>query len=523
MSTRRHSNRRRSRRTARRQTYGVRPAALRSATLTAADRPRVEEARRARIVTRSVAPLGPNVGSRGGAGQWMASLDVTTWRSVRRAVLAAAAIPVLLLIASRLPHLAGRGVFGLYGLAVVASTLVLFYLAFVRYRDPAIDSASSRPRPADEPLVSFFIPVNNEVDNIEACVRSVLESDYSNLELFVIDDGSDDGTGDVLERLRAVDDRLVVMRHQQRSGKKNALVAAARHARGELFMFTDSDCVLAPDAISMSVGVFCHDPDVGGLSGHARALNRDATLLTRIQDVWYDGQFAVNKAAESSFGSVTCVSGPLAAFRREAVLNYLPAWAGDEFLGQPFLFATDRQLTAYVLGQTRNGARLKAQYADDPLVAEQDYPTRHWKIVYVKSARVWTNVPTTPKRFMRQQIRWKKSFIRNVAFNGPWMWRRGLGPALLYYGHVLWVAIAPAMAFLHLVWLPWHGHWGLTALYLAGVALKGVAWAGAYRMENRDDNRWIYRPVMTMISCVVLSWLIVWAALTVRKPVWARG
>jgi hypothetical protein len=68
-----------------------------------------------------------------------------------------------------------------------------------------------------------------------------------------------------------------------------------------------------------------------------------------------------------------------------------------------------------------------------------------------------------------------------------------------------------------------HGHFVLTALYLAGVALKGVAWAGAYRIENRDDHGWIFRPLVTLLSCVVLSWLIVWAALTVRKPVWARG
>jgi len=51
------------------------------------------------------------------------------------------------------------------------------------------------------------------------------------------------------------------------------------------------------------------------------------------------------------FGSVSCVSGPLAGFRREAIWNYFPAWAADSFLGREFRFATDRQLTGYVLGQ----------------------------------------------------------------------------------------------------------------------------------------------------------------------------
>lgn len=454
----------------------------------------------------------------------LASLDPTTWRAVRRAALALVAIPVLVLVASRLPDVPARGLVSLYGIAVVLSTVVLFYLAFVRYRDPALDSARWIPRrQLDEPLVSFFIPVNNEVDNIERCVRSVLASDYRRIELFVVDDGSDDGTGAVLERLRSLDPRLIVISLTDRVGKKAALVQAARQARGRYFMFTDSDCVIAPDAVGICVGVFRHDPDIGGLSGHARALNPDVSLLTRVQDVWYDSQFAVAKAAESSFGSVTCVSGPLAAFRREAIVNYLPAWASDHFLGKPFLFATDRQLTAYVLGQQWIGGDLKARHADDPLVVHRDHAARNWKVAYVRSARVWTNVPTSADRFVRQQVRWKKSFIRNVAFNGPWMWRRGPGTSLLYYGHVLWVLIAPLMAFTHLVWLPLHGHLELTLPYLAGVGLKGTAWACAYRVHNRDDTRWIYRPIMTIISCVMLSWLILWAAITLRKPVWSRG
>lgn len=470
-----------------------------------------------------VNPVAGVVAAERPATGWLGSLDPVTWRAVRRALLAVAVLPILILVASRLPDVHARGILGIYGIAVVCSTVLLFYLAFVRYRDPALDSVGSIPRGVAEPLVSFFIPVNNEVDQIASCVRSVLDSNYRNIELFVIDDGSDDGTGEILDRLADTDGRLTVLRMPHRSGKKMALVHAARHASGEYFMFTDSDCFLAPDAIGICIGVLVKDPEIGGVSGHARALNPDESFLARVQDVWYDSQFAIAKAAESSFGSVTCVSGPLAAFRREAIINYLPAWAADEFLGSPFLFATDRQLTAYVLGQRWIGDELKDKHADDPLVAHEEYPAMAWKVAYVRSARVWTNVPTKARSFVRQQVRWKKSFIRNLAFNGPWMWRRGAGTSLLYYGHALWVTVAPIMAFIHFIWLPAHGHFGLMGLYLAGVSLKGMAWAGAYRVQNPNDRRWIYRPVMTMISCVALSWLIVWAALTVRKPVWARG
>lgn len=464
--------------------------------------------------------------------RWLGGFDETTQRSVRRAVLAVAVLPALLLIAWRFPQLGDRGIIGLYGVVVLVSTASVFYLAFVRYRDPAagidigVTPAGARARRQrrrrESALVSFFIPVKNEEENIERCVRSVLDSTYRNLELFVIDDGSTDGTGEVLARIADVDKRLTIITIEHSIGKKAALVRAARHAAGEFFVFTDSDCWLAPDALERCIGALHADPDLGGLSGHARALNADRSFLTRVQDVWYDGQFAISKAAESTFGSVTCVSGPLAAFRREAIVNYLPAWATDRFVGQPFLFATDRQLTAYVLGQQWIGQRLRDEHAGDPL-ADEPHPPRAWKVAYCRSARVWTNVPEHPRSFLRQQVRWKKSFIRNLAFNSPWMWRRRPGAAALYYGHALWVTLAPFMAFLHLVWMPANGRWLLTGLYLGGVAVKGLAWGIAYRVQNPGDRRWIYRPVMTVLSAVFLSWLIAWAAVTVRRAIWSRG
>jgi cellulose synthase/poly-beta-1,6-N-acetylglucosamine synthase-like glycosyltransferase len=457
----------------------------------------------------------------GPVGRWMAGADPDVYRAARRLLTALGVLPVLLLVALKWPRVLDDPVLGTYGLAVVLATVVLLYLAFARYRDPALDAPALTT--ATRPLVSVIIPVKDEVVNIADCVRSVLDSHYDRIEVIVVDDGSTDGTDAVLAGLAGTDDRLTVLTMPTNVGKKRACVEAARRASGTILAFTDSDCVLAHDALDKCVAVLLADPRRGAVSGHARALNADLNLLTRIQDVWYDSQFAVAKAAEASFGSVTCVSGPLAVYRREAIENYLPAWANDRFAGQPFLFATDRQLTGYVLGQRWIGARLKARFADDPLVWRVDHPPRRWDVTYTRSARVWTDVPTTPRRFLRQQSRWKKSFVRNLFFNGPWIWRRGLGPALLYYAHALWVFAAPVMAFRHLVWLPLHGAAWLTAMYLCGVSFKGFVWAAAYKVHNPRCSRWVYRPLMTLVSSLVLSWVIVWSVATLRRSVWSRG
>jgi cellulose synthase/poly-beta-1,6-N-acetylglucosamine synthase-like glycosyltransferase len=230
----------------------------------------------------------------------------------------------------------------------------------------------------------------------------------------------------------------------------------------------------------------------------------------------------VAKAAEASWGSVTCVSGPLAAFRREAIVNYLPAWANDRFAGRPFPFATDRQLTGYVLGQRWVGRRLAAAYADDPLVHGEPHRPRTWRVGYTRSARVLTIVPPAVRPFLRQQVRWKKSFVRNLFFVGAFFWRRGPVPAVLFYSHVVWVLFAPVMAFRHLVWLPLHGAWLLSGLYVAGVLLKGVVWGLAYLVQNPGDRRWVLRPLMSLLSAVCLSWLLLYAAATLRRGTWSR-
>ncbi|CAM5284703.1 Glycosyl transferase OS=Streptomyces fumanus OX=67302 GN=GCM10018772_41210 PE=3 SV=1 [Streptomyces fumanus] len=417
----------------------------------------------------------------------------------------------------------------LYGLTVLTATIALLHTAYSRYDDPAVRLLRRRPRrprrlpaAAARPRVSFLLAVRNERAHIETCVRSMAAADHPDVQIVVVDDASDDGTAEVLGRL-AGELPVTLIRLERNLGKKAALVRACERADGDVLVFTDSDCVIAPDAVGACVDAMVRHPELGAVSGHCRALNADAGLLARVQDVWYEGQFRITKAAEAAFGSVCCVSGPLAAFRREAVWNYLPAWAGDRFLGAPFRFATDRQLTGYVLGQKWLGRALKRRYADSPFVRDHDYPERRWEVGYSRSARVWTRVPSRPGSFLRQQIRWKKSFVRNLFFTGRFMWRRGPAAAALYYAHALWVLAAPVLVARHLVWAPLHLAGLLTLLYLGGVVLKGCVWGLAYRLDHPADRAWRCRPLMSLLSCCVLAWLLPYALLTLRRNVWTRS
>lgn len=427
--------------------------------------------------------------------------------------------PLLAILATRLHNLTHDPLLTSYGMLVIGTIVLLLILSFVRYRDPALD-----PVIGDVvPRVTVLVAVKDEIDVIDQCVGSLIAQTFRGLEIVVIDDGSTDGTTERLHELAATHPEIHLLVNEESQGKKRALTRGVEQAAGDIFVFTDSDCVLEPDAVETLIHAFRAHPEFGALSGHARALNRDASFLTRIQDTWYETSFSVTKAAESSFGGVSCVSGPLAGFRREAIYNYFPAWANDTFLGRDFHFATDRQLTAYVLGSVRVGPKLKEQYKHTHFVRSEDHAPAHWKVGYVRSARVETAVPVTMRKLMRQQIRWKKSFVRNLFFTGGFYWRRGPIPAMVFYGHVLFVMLAPVMVVRHLIWAPLHGALLLTGLYLAGVALKGLIWGLAYWAHNPRDRRWVYRPLMSVMSALCFSWMLPYSAVTLRKGVWSRG
>ena len=450
-------------------------------------------------------------------------------QEIRRIATLLALSPLVFVLATQTPRLLEAPLTAAYGAVVLAATIILIYIAYAHYEDPSQRMLSQRPRNlADFPVlppnpkVSVLLAVKDEADEIEPCIRSILDNDYRNLDLIVVDDASTDGTSTILDRL-AREFGVKVIHLPRNVGKKHALVRGAEHADGDIIAFTDSDCRLAADAIRLCVEAMIRHPELGAVSGHTRATNARESLLTQVQDVWYEGQFRVVKGAEATFGSVTCVSGPLAVFRREAILNYLPAWAGDRFLGGEFRFATDRQLTGYVLGQRWIGRRLKARYAHSRFVREADYPELEWRVGYVQAAKVWTKVPARPRAFLRQQVRWKKSFVRNLFFTGSFMWRRGTGAGFLYYGHALWVVVAPVMALRHMVWAPMQGLWLLTALYLGGIILKGTAWGLAFKVDDPRSGRWRYRPLMSLISALVLSWLLPYSLATIRRGIWSRG
>jgi glycosyltransferase involved in cell wall biosynthesis len=108
----------------------------------------------------------------------------------------------------------------------------------------------SLPPATMSPKVSILIPARNEEKNIAAALQSVLQQDYDNFEIIVVNDRSTDRTGEILDLIARANSSLhpihVTALPKGWLGKNHALYCAAHESSGELLLFTDADIVMHP-------------------------------------------------------------------------------------------------------------------------------------------------------------------------------------------------------------------------------------------------------------------------------------
>jgi hyaluronan synthase len=296
-------------------------------------------------------------------------------------------------VAAVAAHGAGRA--GAYGLAV-------FLLLGAKL------GASLRHRPivATRPpalSVAVVVPFYNEDPAILVrAVRSIASQTYRPQHIIVIDDGSPHPAARNAVAGLDIEGLSLVVQPTNR-GKREALAVGFRMApHVDAYLGVDSDTVLEPNALEEVLKPFA-DPQVTCVTGLVMASNHDRNLLTRLIDLRYANAFLYERAAYSRLGSVLCACGSLALYRASVVHTYLDDFLGQTFLGQPAVFGDDRRMTNYALLEG--------------------------KAVLQQSAVAWTAVPERLGHFVRQQVRWNKSFwreslwvIRHMGFGKPALW-----------------------------------------------------------------------------------------------------
>jgi len=348
-----------------------------------------------------------------------------------------------------------------------------------------------------EPSVTVLVPCMNEGGVIRQTIERIFSAGYplDKLEVVCVNDGSTDNT--LVEMLAAQTrhPRMVIVDFEKNRGLCHAWGVATLIARGEFMCVVDSDTFIFPGSLRKLVQGFV-DPTVGGISGHCDVENADVNMLTRMQDVRYYFSYKIMKAAESVFGTVSCLPGCFSAYRRVCVLHVLGNWLNATVMGQYGNFADDRSLTNKIL---------------------KDY-----KILYDDEALATTIAPESWKQYTRQQARWMRSYLREIVKTGRFMWRKHPVPSLSWYA-MMWMPIfEPVVMVQALVIGPiLAGH--VTASYMIGVLAITAVWS-LHFWASTGRRWWWAGLVFTLTYIGFYSWQIYWALLTLRGKKWGtRG
>lgn len=411
-------------------------------------------------------------------------------------------------------------IIGFYSVLTTLTLCSIFLFSYLKFKDPLLNIKKNSND--TQPLISIIIPVKNEEENIANCIKSCIDSSYKNKEIIVVNDASTDKTPSILERLRKENPNALRVLHLPINlGKKHAIEKAIEIANGKFYVFMDSDCNMLNDSVENLVKIFLSDNEIGAITGHGKVRNADTgNLLEKIQDVWFDGQYRIIKGMEGSFSSLTCCSGSLSAFRKEAIINHIHEWANDRFLGIEFKFATDRRLTAFILAEKIK--RSSEKFIKKKQIKEngRKIKCQQWKLQYSPSVNVEIGVPKTLKSLIKQQIRWRKSFIRSIFATGSIYWQRPLPAAIIYYLTIALRLFRPYIIIKSLILLPLTGDILSGIFYLGGAMFSGLFYGIDVRLRRPGYPRWFYRPLMNVISTFIFTWLIIYAAITIKNKTW---
>ena len=351
-----------------------------------------------------------------------------------------------------------------------------------------------------KPKVAVLIPAYNEEKVIERTVRAALNSNYPNLRVIVIDDGSKDRTLEVARNAFAEEAAAgkVLILGKKNSGKAEALNYGIEHiGDAELFVGIDADTIIAPDAISRLVPHFIN-PKVGAIAGNAKVGNR-VNLWTRWQALEYITSQNFERRALDVLGAVSVVPGAIGAWRVSAVRE-----AGGYHVDT---VAEDADLTMALL-------------------------RRGYRVEYEDMALAYTEAPTNANGLMRQRFRWSFGILQAVYKHRGVMARKGaLGwvalPNIVIF-QIMLPLVSPLIDIMFAVGTIWyyiqkHFHpdstdpadfHKLVLFFFAFLVIDFIASAIAFALERRrpDDKEdvwllsqvWLQRFAYRQLFSIVL-------------------
>ena len=332
------------------------------------------------------------------------------------------------------------------------------------------------------PFVSILVPVYNEEKVVADSIKSLLELNYPNYEIIIINDGSSDNTKQVAETLVGYQkgkfsDVKVSLINKPNGGKARALNAGIRLSKAEIVLCMDGDSQLSPDSVKLAIRHFTNR-EIGAVAGNVKVLNR-GKLFTDLQALEYIEGLNMARSAQSFVRLVNIIPGPIGFFRKKAI-EEAGYYSSDTF-------AEDADLTLKILA---NG----------------------WKIYYEPNSISFTEAPAKLQQLLKQRYRWTRGIIQSIRKHRKLM----VNPSInfgdtfilwtMFYEALIWPAMNIAANLFFIIAALAFGFSALIFFWWAGLALLDLVTALYCVAVEKEEFRLVgYSIIYRMFFILIID------------------
>ncbi len=256
------------------------------------------------------------------------------------------------------------------------SILVMAYLYLTKY--------TVEDKEGYYPFISIIVPVYNEGKILRSSIESLLDLEYPNYEIIIVNDGSTDDTAKIAEEVVGYQQgRTALVKvsliNKPNGGKSKALNAGIQYSEAEFVLCMDGDSQLSSNTLKMGIRHFI-DPNVGAVAGNVKVENRKH-ILTDLQALEYVEGLNLPRSAQGFIKMVNIIPGPIGIFRKSA-LRDAGYYSSDTF-------AEDADITLKIL-------------------------EKGWKINYEPNAMAFTEAPVKLHQLLKQRYRWTRGILQAI-------------------------------------------------------------------------------------------------------------
>jgi len=288
--------------------------------------------------------------------------------------------------------------FGLFLLLTQGIFIINVILIRLAYLQPKKDKVVNN----ETPFVSILVPVYNESVGVVDSVKSLLNQDYANFNIIVVDDGSTDNTLELLHSAFGSNDRVQIYT-KENEGKAIALNYAASKSTADIYMCIDGDTILDPKALSIMISKKKPKADaVAAMVGIHNGLQIEngkpvrttlpSSYVTRIQWLEYTKSYVIFRYSLRFRNAITVMSGACGLITREMF---------------------------------EKCGGFKANHLGEDMELTMNIHANKGFVQFLPETLAWTEAPANFKDLGKQRVRWYRGAIQALWEHRGLMFKKG--------------------------------------------------------------------------------------------------